>query len=388
MAAPRQALTLRRVAGGKGSLIFGLICGLLAALCIGIGAVNLRDLHRSLDWPHTSGAVVHAEVEEHITVHRDKDGHRTSTSVSHESNVAYVYRVGGREYRGQRVRFAWEMSRSEAEATVARYPVGRSVDVFYDPRDPGKSVLEPGGDASVYATLIGLGVFFIAVAAAYFAVRASVLHLLPGFRLRIDRDMARRVSEAKGWRAKWAACNWIQKTALGIAVPVLGLAFIGWMALGAYLFYQGVDGYLHPDGAQSWPATSGLVVASEMKPILVRRSDDTGRAATFRRYDLHIVVEYRVLGTRYAWSENPSVPADDALAREVLARFQKGRYVNVYYKAGNPGEAGLTPHEPAGLGVAVFGAIMMAPWLLVGSVFGLLWIKRRYLSPAQPAGAA
>jgi hypothetical protein len=359
MAAPRQALTLRRVAGGKGSLIFGLICGLLAALCIGIGAVNLRDLHRSLDWPHTSGAVVHAEVEEHITVHRDKDGHRTSTSVSHESNVAYVYRVGGREYRGQRVRFAWEMSRSEAEATVARYPVGRSVDVFY-----------------------------IAVAAAYFAVRASVLHLLPGFRLRIDRDMARRVSEAKGWRAKWAACNWIQKTALGIAVPVLGLAFIGWMALGAYLFYQGVDGYLHPDGAQSWPATSGLVVASEMKPILVRRSDDTGRAATFRRYDLHIVVEYRVLGTRYAWSENPSVPADEALAREVLARFQKGRYVNVYYKAGNPGEAGLTPHEPAGLGVAVFGAIMMAPWLLVGSVFGLLWIKRRYLSPAQPAGAA
>jgi hypothetical protein len=387
MAMKREPLTFRKIVGGKGGLILSLVCGFLAALCIGIGFTNLRTAQRSLDWPSTSGEVVRAEVEEHVDVSKDREGSGTKTTVTHESNVVYVYRVAEQEYRGQRVRFDWEMDRAEAEATVAKYPVGQTVSVYYDPDDPSDAVLEPGGNVYVYEVLIGLGVFFVAIPAVWFAIRALVLSFLPGFRIRIDKNMASRVDEAKGWRAKWAACNWIQKTAVVTLFPILGAALLGWMALSFSIFYAGMEGYLSPDGARNWPETSGLVVTSELKPILVKRSGDEG-AATYYRYDLAIAIEYRVLTSRYILEKNTSIVRDEDEARATLARFPKGRYVSVYYDPNDPSAAELTPHEPAGIGSAVLGGLMMAPWLFAGAMLGWLWLKKRYLSPSRPAGAA
>lgn len=385
MAERREPVTLRRIVGGKGGIGLAVVCGALAALCIGIGAVNLRDARRSEAWPRTSGEIVHAEVEEHVTVRRDKDGERTSTDISYASNIAYTYRVAGREHQGQRVRWDWELERTDAEATVARYPVGSGVTVYYDPDDPANAVLEPGGAAYGYQVLIGLGVFFLAIPALWFAARALVLTLLPGFRITIDRNMAGRVERAQGWRAKWAACNWIQKTVIVIFGPLLGAALAGWLAFGAWVFSAGMDGYLHPDTAGNWPAASGQVVVSELKPILVKRSDDLGRGGTFHRYDLRIEVEYRVLANRYTLEHRFGVIDEEEQARATLARFPRGGYVNVYYDPADPGDAALTRPEPAGLGTAILGALMLAPWVFAGLALGWLWVRRRYLTPRRPA---
>ncbi|MFZ9627815.1 MAG: DUF3592 domain-containing protein [Ilumatobacteraceae bacterium] len=56
--------------------------------------------------------------------------------------VIYSYSVDGTVFRGQRVRAADEPCDS-ATATVARYPAGASVVVYYDPSNPSDALLEP-----------------------------------------------------------------------------------------------------------------------------------------------------------------------------------------------------------------------------------------------------
>lgn len=56
--------------------------------------------------------------------------------------VIYSYSVDGEVFRCQRVRSADEGGDSAA-ATVARYPAGASVVVYYDPRNPSDALLEP-----------------------------------------------------------------------------------------------------------------------------------------------------------------------------------------------------------------------------------------------------
>lgn len=60
--------------------------------------------------------------------------------------VLYTYCVGEATFRGNRVndeaRRRGRRGR-DAESTVARYPAGASVVVYYDPDNPSESILEP-----------------------------------------------------------------------------------------------------------------------------------------------------------------------------------------------------------------------------------------------------
>ena len=63
--------------------------------------------------------------------------------------VEYVYCHNGIEYRGKKVRSHLVVYnfKGPARRLCARYPLGASVDVYIDPNNPSRSVLEPGGDA-------------------------------------------------------------------------------------------------------------------------------------------------------------------------------------------------------------------------------------------------
>lgn len=54
--------------------------------------------------------------------------------------VLYRYRVGGEEFQGDCVRLSGQGT--AASDTVARYPAGSCVPVFYDPGNPARSALE------------------------------------------------------------------------------------------------------------------------------------------------------------------------------------------------------------------------------------------------------
>jgi hypothetical protein len=69
-----------------------------------------------------------------------------------DADIVYEYEVGGKTYRSKTVKAAGEMSsdskkgrRSEVDQLLARYPVGKTVTVHYNPAVPRISCLEAGG---------------------------------------------------------------------------------------------------------------------------------------------------------------------------------------------------------------------------------------------------
>ena len=82
--------------------------------------------------------------------------------------MEYAFCYDGIEYRGKNIRshLAVYNFKGPAARLCARYPSGASVEVYVDPSNPARSVLEPGGDVRllwvgfpVSLVLIVLGAF-------------------------------------------------------------------------------------------------------------------------------------------------------------------------------------------------------------------------------------
>jgi len=93
----------------------------------------------ALEWPQTMGTVLSATVQV---------AQRGSTR-QEAPLVLYAYQVDGQVFQGHRVHVADDPGRarladadSSASNTVARYPSGALVVVYFDPTNPANSALE------------------------------------------------------------------------------------------------------------------------------------------------------------------------------------------------------------------------------------------------------
>lgn len=134
------------------------VAGSLVALGLGYAARQGWALRReagSRDWPRARGQVRHAS----MTILTTAAGHGQRRLGDVEPYVCVAYVVDGMAYETRTVRWhgvaAWA-----ARRTLARYPVGSMVPVAYDPKAPGRGVLEPG------ATLLRVWQFVIGLALA------------------------------------------------------------------------------------------------------------------------------------------------------------------------------------------------------------------------------
>ena len=97
-------------------------------------------------WPSTSGEVVHSHI------HRGKAwndvGHGNGPPlIFFQGRIQYAYRVNGRRYEASRLQFGATRrlyKRTEAAVLVAAYPVGRTLNVRYNPDRPSEAVLVTG----------------------------------------------------------------------------------------------------------------------------------------------------------------------------------------------------------------------------------------------------
>jgi hypothetical protein len=87
-------------------------------------------------------------------------------------DVRYRFSLDGTEHEGRRVQIdaGSNISESEVQAWVARYPVGAVVLAYCDPKNPGRSVLELDDDGSELLTVAVACLPAFALSAAVFAV--------------------------------------------------------------------------------------------------------------------------------------------------------------------------------------------------------------------------
>ena len=81
--------------------------------------------------------------------------------------VEYEYRVNGIGYRSRQIKPNTTVSGSKRMAVkiAARYPVGRDVEVRYDPKNPSNAALETSSQAYWLILVAALVIFGIAVMA-------------------------------------------------------------------------------------------------------------------------------------------------------------------------------------------------------------------------------
>ncbi|MDJ0759462.1 MAG: DUF3592 domain-containing protein [Woeseiaceae bacterium] len=93
----------------------------------------------SIDWPRVAGLVTHSDLVGRQSEKSDAD------EANPQVDVNYEYVVDNKLYRNDVVRFDQQLLPvKRKEVLVGSYPSGKRVDVFYDPDNPGNSVLERG----------------------------------------------------------------------------------------------------------------------------------------------------------------------------------------------------------------------------------------------------
>lgn len=130
-----------------------LIMSALGAFLLIKAVILLLKGRRSHGWNPVIGQVKDAR---HIV----EEGSLDRTQRMSHALIHYQYRVDGKSYTSDRVRFKWTHHRISDE--LEKYQPGNDVTVYVNPEDPWDSVLEKGTDLTNYMAMLCGGVFVIA----------------------------------------------------------------------------------------------------------------------------------------------------------------------------------------------------------------------------------
>jgi hypothetical protein len=298
------------------------IAGVIGALIV-IVLVKVAESRRASAWPQAGGRILRSGIE---TRHHDTD---EGTSVSQVPAIEYEFSVGGVRYVGIRVGIGEREDGTELAAMLQRYPVGATVMVHYDPKDPKNCVLEPklpeGLGKGCFALLAIAAVF---VAGIYWlATRgpAFVMHYFP-------KAQAPFVLAATGFSA-----------------VTLLFFFAMWR---------------RAREAAHWPVANGQIVLSTTQSF--RKTDSDGDSTI--RHAPAVEYAYRVNGIEYRSRQiklDTTVSGSQRYAAKVAARYPVGGSVEVRYDPKDPSSAALEAQSRAYwlillVAIIVFGIAVMA----------------------------
>jgi hypothetical protein len=167
-------------------------------------------------WARTTGKITVSRLSRPASPGK---GDETATTV----DVRYQYRAGDKDFEGNRIRFGGHagMSALAADEIAAKYPLGATVDVYYDPKTPSHAALESRNKSNV-AALVAFLVAFTAISAVLVAhsVAGKVLYtqngvplfafMLPLFAILVAVAafvqyvlLRRRDNASKAWPTVW-----------------------------------------------------------------------------------------------------------------------------------------------------------------------------------------
>jgi hypothetical protein len=115
-----------------------------------------KRARRTLTWPQVPGKILESKVVS------SSDGESTI------AQILYSYEVNGIPLQSRSVGASGMMTASDI---VGRYPVGRAVQVFYDPELPGSAVLER--NASALALILVMAIASVLAGLAFLSGMAA-----------------------------------------------------------------------------------------------------------------------------------------------------------------------------------------------------------------------
>ena len=144
-------MTNKQSSGSSIVILLFIFCAVGAGLMVW-GGIVLRNASVSKEWPLAQGEIVTS----YVNISIDEDG------TTYSADIAFRYVVNDRWLTADTVNFGeyGSSNRNHAADIVAKYPVGKVVNVYYDPAKPETAVLEPGVTWSSYIILF-MGLLFI-----------------------------------------------------------------------------------------------------------------------------------------------------------------------------------------------------------------------------------
>ncbi len=292
-----------------------------AMLLAPLGLILVAAAYKSLqvraarEWPSTPGKVVisKAEVRDVKLIDSSReDRHRIEQR--NFANIVYEYVARGQTLRNNRVSIGEDLGNFEVAETLARYPVGKAVTVYYNPLHPNEAVLERDLPKGLWGCL-GIGT---AIVLAIVFGSAVGLHQLTEF-------LTSRVADPK----------------LSPLVVAFG-GFAGAVALFAFVLQR------QASLAKKWPVVSGVIKLSEIESYREAPSESGARGQIM--YQRQVSYAYTYEGVSYT-NVHASLASNVAstsswLVRKTTRDWQNGAAVKVYVNPANPAEATLEPRVP------------------------------------------
>jgi len=299
---------------GNELITIGLYAGLVFCGVILLAfVVKLVELRRASRWPSTTGTVIKSRLRSRKRYDID---HRSSFIT--EAWITYEYEVGGRLYRSSQLSLGERTSDADMGAALQRSPVGKAVQVYYNPDDPGQAVLERELPPVVVK---GIGLLLLFLGAAV---------LIPRLVLAAADWLAPRLPDPE----RALASVILAGIGIGISVVALGLQ-------------------RQVRASQHWLSAPGQILAAQAEEFQSWASRDSSRGAGTLFYP-SVVYKFQVDGgqvisDRVSFGWDMGWPAERFFQKR-LERYPEDSLVTVYYNPLNPAECVLE-RRAAGLPV-------------------------------------
>jgi hypothetical protein len=306
---------------------------LLAPLLLVLGAAAYKTLQvrAAREWPQAAGKVVvsEAEVRETRVIDSDReDGYRNEQR--NYANIIYEYSVAGAKLRNNRVSIGEDRGNFQVAETIAKYPVGTIVTVYYNPLHPKEAVLERDLPKGLWGCL-GIGTVI-------------VLAIIFGSAFGLNK------------LSEFAATH--------LADPKLSPLVIAFGAFGCVIALFALALQKQASLAKKWPVVPGTIQLSGIEQYRTATTDRTRGQVMYQR---KVSYTYSYNGNSYT-NMHASLASNVAsssgwLVSKFTKAYQDGAAVKVWVNPDNPSDATLEQ----GIGFA------WVLWLLAAAFAGLTY---------------
>jgi hypothetical protein len=283
------------------------------------------QVRAAADWPQATGKVVvsTSQVRKVEIFDDDRQGGKGEEQRNF-AHIIYEYTVSGQKLRNDRVSIGEDLGNFEVAETIARYPVGQVVTVYYNPRRPKDAVLERDPPKGLFGCVIWMVVVGV----------AGILGSFYGFN-QVTIFLTERVHNAP---------MVVALTAFGLVMWLFGFAM-----------------RKRASAAGSWPKVSGRITKSVVDEFRGRINSDSPTTTLYRPL---IAFSYEYNGIKYAGSQvslGLKVTASSAaFAKSIVAKYPAGKTISIYVNPANPSESVLSPGTGGAWFVLAIGTGILA----------------------------